>query len=87
MVKSLLDKSATVNIVDDEGATPLHLACERGLLANVKLLVEYGAHINMQTTQVVLNLIRLPICYFVTLLDQVSVQHLVYMSFSYLFSC
>ncbi|XP_067948576.1 ankyrin repeat domain-containing protein 29-like isoform X2 [Watersipora subatra] len=51
MCRGLLDKLATVNIVDNEGITPLHLAAERGFVWNVRVLLEYGAHVNMQTTQ------------------------------------
>lgn len=47
--KDLLDKLATVNIQDIEGMTPLHLAAFRGLDINVQLLIQYGAHINIQT--------------------------------------
>lgn len=50
--KDLLDKLATVNIQDIEGMTPLHLAAFRGLDINVQLLIQYGAHINIQTHKV-----------------------------------
>lgn len=52
LCKSLVDRGATVNIRDKDGKTPLHLASERGLINNVRVLIQYGAYINDQTDKV-----------------------------------
>jgi ankyrin repeat protein len=45
-VKEALEEGAKVNTVDDEGYTPLVLACGRGDLEMVELLIEHGAKLN-----------------------------------------
>lgn len=52
IVASLLKRNALVNMTDKEGKTPLYLAAERGHLSNVKLLIEFGAYVNMRTYKV-----------------------------------
>ena len=43
-VKSLIGKLANVNATDDnDGWTPLHLACDMGDIAIVELLIQSGA--------------------------------------------
>eukprot|EP01102_Stenamoeba_stenopodia_P005795 TRINITY_DN16522_c0_g1_i1.p1 TRINITY_DN16522_c0_g1~~TRINITY_DN16522_c0_g1_i1.p1 ORF type:complete len:186 (+),score=31.10 TRINITY_DN16522_c0_g1_i1:22-558(+) len=43
-----LKRGADPNIKDASGKSPLHLACQKGFLAYVALLVEYGADVNQQ---------------------------------------
>lgn len=45
-MKSLLDKQANVNIADEDGNTPLHLAMEAGDGAMIKALIAAGANVN-----------------------------------------
>ena len=45
----LLPKFKDVNTCDKNGFTPLHLACEAGLLENVKTLLEWGSDVNKVT--------------------------------------
>ena len=59
--KSLVDKAATVNVRDNDGKTPLHLAAERGLINNVQVLIQYGAYVNDQTYKVGMQNLRLRI--------------------------
>lgn len=45
----LLPKFKDIDPVDKNGFTPLHLACEAGLLENAKILLEWGADVNKLT--------------------------------------
>jgi len=48
-IKELLDSGQDVNEQDwDRGATPLHLACAKGNLETIELLIDYGANVNSQ---------------------------------------
>lgn len=49
VVKLLLEKGASVNEADDEGWTPLTLACDRGHDAIVAMLLAKGADPNIRT--------------------------------------
>lgn len=44
--KLLIDAGADINIQDDEGLTPLHLACRSNNYELVKLLIDKGANVN-----------------------------------------
>lgn len=46
-----LDVYADVNCVDDNGNTPLILACERADIDIAKMLVESGAQVNLQNNE------------------------------------
>jgi len=48
--EKLLSAGADVNAVDGYGATPLYLACEKGLTEFVKLFLSYRANPNIETT-------------------------------------
>ena len=43
-VRSRLDAGADANVQDDDGATPLHWAADRGLTSMAALLLEAGAN-------------------------------------------
>ena len=45
-IKYLLDKGFAVNLKNEEGKTPLHLASEAGLLDIAKLLINHDADLN-----------------------------------------
>ena len=45
----LLDKQADINIQDDEGDTPLYMACHLGHKDIVKMLLDKQADVNIQT--------------------------------------
>ena len=45
IVEWLIKAGALVNVMDDQGRSPLHLAAMNGDLANLKLLTKKGAHI------------------------------------------
>ena len=51
MVRLLLDNTAEVNIKNNEGATPLHLAANMGHKELAKLLLAYKADVNAQTNK------------------------------------
>ncbi len=46
MVKLLIANRAKVNAVDNNGATPLHLAAHFGLTKIAELLIANGANVN-----------------------------------------
>ena len=48
-VKILIDGGADVNVRDERGWTPLHIAALEGRKENVELLISAGAHINAQS--------------------------------------
>lgn len=54
-VKALLERGADPNVlctsVDVDNISPLHLACEDGNLQFVKLLIQFGAHVNTEQTE------------------------------------
>ncbi|KAF9520653.1 hypothetical protein BS47DRAFT_1286893, partial [Hydnum rufescens UP504] len=45
---ALADQGADVNILDEFGYTPLHLACDRGQTESVRVLLKYGADTSIQ---------------------------------------
>jgi ankyrin repeat protein len=51
LARHLLDLGADKEIVDDQGRTPLCVACEYGTSEMAKLLVERGAHVNIKTNK------------------------------------
>ncbi|MEL4895235.1 ankyrin repeat domain-containing protein [Crocosphaera sp. Alani8] len=50
IVELLIAKGANLNVCDDRGYTPLHIASKEGYMDIVKLLINNGADINVQTT-------------------------------------
>jgi hypothetical protein len=48
MVRSLIEKGASLNIVDKYGHTPLHFAVREEHYEIVKLLIEKGANLNTE---------------------------------------
>jgi len=48
-VVNMLKRGQDVNIKDDEGITPLHSSIISGYMGLMKLIVKYGADINMRT--------------------------------------
>jgi len=46
LVKLLLDKGAKLNVINEIGLTPLHIAAWQGKAATVELLLHYGAKVN-----------------------------------------
>ena len=48
--KSLIEEVTNINIKDNKGETPLHIAVDKGHLEIVKLLVEKGADINARVS-------------------------------------
>jgi ankyrin repeat protein len=50
-VQCLLDDySADVNVIDDAGYSPIHLAGKYGLIDMIHILIEHGSHVNFHTT-------------------------------------
>ena len=47
LVKSLLERGALVNPVDQRGWTPLHFAADAGHVAIIRMLLEYGANLHL----------------------------------------
>jgi len=47
-IKNLIKKGADVNVKDEDGWTPLHLACYNGRFDVAKLLIENGADVNIK---------------------------------------
>ena len=50
-VKMLLDKQTDINIQSVQGATPLHMACQKGHKDIAKMLLDKQADINIQSVQ------------------------------------
>lgn len=49
LICQLLDRQYDINIVDNQGKTPLHIACENGQETAVKWLINFGANPNILT--------------------------------------
>ncbi|MFL1672501.1 ankyrin repeat domain-containing protein [Paenibacillus dendritiformis] len=47
-IKSLLDEGKNINEKDENGTTPLMVACKRGNLKIIKFLLEHGADVNIK---------------------------------------
>lgn len=47
-IKSLLDEGKNINEKDENGTTPLMVACKRGNLRIIKFLLEHGADVNVK---------------------------------------
>ena len=46
LVRELLDNGVDVHQTDEEGETPLLMACRKGNYALIKMLLAYGANVN-----------------------------------------
>lgn len=51
VAKLLLDRGANIDIIDDEGLTPLHVAAKYGQTKMVKLLVKRNANPRLKSIQ------------------------------------
>ncbi len=47
LLESLLNRGASVNVVDDRGWTPLHFAADAGHVSTIKMLLNYGANLHL----------------------------------------
>jgi ankyrin repeat protein len=50
LARHVLDFGADVELADDQGRTPLCVACDKRMMEVVKLLVDRDADVNAQTT-------------------------------------
>jgi ankyrin repeat protein len=49
IIKQLVEKGADINAKDDENTTPIHFACTWGHVEAVRLLIELGAKLDIQS--------------------------------------
>ncbi|KAI9901259.1 hypothetical protein N3K66_003076 [Trichothecium roseum] len=49
MATVLLESGADPNLCDEDGRTPLHIACATGMIEGVKLLLRHGADVDVST--------------------------------------
>jgi ankyrin repeat protein len=68
-IKNLLEIGVEVNLQDAEGITPLHLAALHLSRENVKLLIDYGADVNLKCNK---EKKRITLCRHCGVLEQAS---------------